>query len=110
MINCIAIDDEPLALEIISSYCQKIPSIQLLKTFTDTEEAGHFLKNFPVDLLIIDIQMPDQDGITFYKKLQQQLPVIFCTAFSQYAVEGFNLNAVDYLLKPVEFKRFEQAI
>jgi two-component system, LytTR family, response regulator len=110
MLKCIAIDDEPLALEIITSYCGRTSGIDLVKTFSDTEEAGYYLKNYPVDLLLIDIQMPDQDGISFYKKLENPVPVIFCTAFSQYAVEGFTLNAVDYLLKPIEFSRFEQAV
>ena len=109
MINCIAIDDEPFALEVIKSFCEKIPYLQLQKTFTQTSEAKKYLKNFPVDLLFLDIQMPDMNGIEFYKSLQTETMVIFTTAFSNYAVEGFNVSAVDYILKPVNFQRFEEA-
>lgn len=109
MINCIAIDDEPLALEITSAFCSQIPFLQLQKTFTDTNEAAKFLRRFPVDLIFLDIQMPDKNGIDFYKAHGDNRMVIFTTAYSHYAVEGFNLNAIDYLLKPIEFKRFQQA-
>src|SRR5688572_15033160 len=108
MISCIAIDDEPLALEIMESFCAQVPYLQLEKTFTDPAEAARFLRKFPVDLLFLDIQMPDQNGIDFYKAHGQNKMVIFTTAHSQYAVEGFNLNALDYLLKPVGFSRFLQ--
>src|SRR4051812_19814550 len=109
MISCIAIDDEPLALEIISTFCSRIEFLDLRKTFTDTEEASRFLRKFPVDLIFLDIQMPDKNGIDFYRLYGEKRMVIFSTAFSEYAVEGFNLNAVDYLLKPVDFDRFLQA-
>lgn len=110
MINCIAIDDEPLALEIIESFCDAIPFLKLQKTFTDTDEAAKYLRKFPVDLIFLDIQMPHTTGIEFYKLHGQNKMVIFTTAFSHYAVEGFNLNAIDYLLKPIEPKRFDQAV
>lgn len=110
MINCIAIDDEPLALDIMEAFCSKIPFLNLQKTFTDTAEAARYLRKFPVDLLFLDIQMPDQNGISFYKQHGAGRMVIFSTAYSEYAVEGFNLSAVDYLLKPVEFPRFQQAV
>ena len=110
MINCIAIDDEPLALDLISGYCARIDYLNLKKTFTKTSEAGIYLKRFPIDLLFLDIQMPDINGIDFYKSLKIEKPVIFTTAYSEYAVEGFNLNALDYLLKPIVFSRFEQAV
>ena len=109
MINCIAIDDEPLALEIIEEFCSKVPFLKLEKTFTDTSEAAKYLRKFPVDLLFLDIQMPDISGIDFYKEHAANKLVIFSTAFSEYAVEGFNLSALDYLLKPFEFSRFLQA-
>lgn len=109
MINCIALDDEPLALEIIEAFCAKVPFLQLQKTFTDPGEAAKYLKKFPVDLLFLDIQMPDISGIDFYKENGDNRMVIFTTAFSEYAVEGFNLSAIDYLLKPIAFNRFEQA-
>lgn len=109
MINCIAIDDEPLALSIIETFCAKVPFLQLQKTFTDTSEAARFLRKFPVDLVFLDIQMPDMLGTDFYREHAKDKMVIFTTAFSQYAVEGFDLNAIDYLLKPIEFQRFLQA-
>lgn len=110
MINCIAIDDEPLALELIQNYCSRINYLDLKKNFTRTSEAAVYLKKFPVDLLFLDIQMPDISGIDFYKSLDYKGQVIFTTAYSEYAVEGFNLNAVDYLLKPIKFARFEKAV
>jgi DNA-binding LytR/AlgR family response regulator len=109
MISCIAIDDEPLALEIINAFCTRTEVLDLKKTFTDTREAARFLKKFPVDLIFLDIQMPDQNGIDFYRAHGENKMVIFSTAFSEYAVEGFNLSAVDYLLKPMEYHRFRQA-
>lgn len=110
MISCIALDDEPLALDLLQNFAAKIPGIDLQKTFTDPEAAAKYLRKFPVDLLFLDIQMPDISGIDFYKSISQQVMVIFTTAHSEYAVEGFNLSAVDYLLKPYEFSRFEQAV
>ena len=110
MINAIAIDDEPLALDIIEAYCGGFAEINLMRTFTDTSEAARFLRKFPVDLLFLDIQMPDQNGIEFYREHGDGRMVIFTTAFSEYAVEGFNVNAIDYLLKPIELGRFRIAI
>jgi len=110
MINCIAIDDEPLALDQINKYCSRIDFIDLKKSFTRTSEAEVYLKKFPVDLILLDIQMPDISGIDFYRSLGKPYPVIFTTAYSEYAVEGFDLNAVDYLLKPIKFDRFEKAV
>lgn len=110
MIRCIALDDEPLALDLLQNFAGRIPGIDLQKTFTDPEAAAKYLRKFPIDLLFLDIQMPDISGIEFYKSLEQQFMVIFTTAHSEYAVEGFNLSAVDYLLKPYEFSRFEQAV
>jgi DNA-binding LytR/AlgR family response regulator len=110
MINCIAIDDEPLALELLVKYCSQVNYLNLTKTFTRTSEAALYMKKFPVDLIFLDIQMPDISGIDFYKSLDNNKLVIFTTAFSEYAVEGFNLCAVDYLLKPIKFSRFEQAL
>lgn len=110
MLNCIAIDDEPLALTIIETYCSASAQLNLQKTFTDTVEAAKYLRKFPVDLIFLDIQMPDQNGIDFYRQHGQNKMVIFITAYSEFAVEGFNLDAIDYLLKPVERQRFEHAI
>lgn len=110
MIRAIAIDDEPLALKVIESFCQRIGYIQLEKTFTKTTEAHKHLRKQPVDLIFLDIQMPMQNGIDFYASIEQNSLVIFTTAFSEYAIEGFNLSAIDYLLKPFSFDRFLQAL
>jgi DNA-binding LytR/AlgR family response regulator len=109
MIRALAIDDEPLALSVIENFCSQVDYIDLQKTFTKPNEALKHLKKFPVDLLFLDIHMPSLTGIDFYKQIEQNTLVIFCTAHSQYAVEGFNLNALDYLLKPFTFDRFKQA-
>ena len=109
MIRCIAIDDEPLALQLINEYASKIPFLQLQKTFTNPDEALNWLQQIDVDLLFLDIQMPDINGLQFYKSLTKKPPVIFTTAYSEFAVEGFNVDAVDYLLKPFEYDRFLKA-
>jgi DNA-binding LytR/AlgR family response regulator len=109
MIHAIAIDDEPLPLELIKQYCARIDFISLDKSFTKVSEAREYLAINHADLLFLDIQMPAITGIDFYKSLGQNTMVIFTTAFTEYAIEGFNLNAVDYLLKPFSFKRFLEA-
>ena len=110
MIKAIAIDDEPLALELLKVYCEKIKGLSLIRTFTKVNEAHKYLKNYPIDLIFLDIQMPMQTGIEFYEQLDEKSMVIFTSAYSEYAIEGFNLQAVDYLLKPYSYARFTQAI
>ncbi|KGO87975.1 LytTR family transcriptional regulator [Flavobacterium rivuli WB 3.3-2 = DSM 21788] len=110
MIKAIAIDDEPLALKIIAHFCSQVDYILLEKTFTKTDEALQHLTKFPADLLFLDIQMPGKNGLDFYRMLGPEVMVIFTTAYSEYAVEGFNVNAVDYLLKPFSFERFLSAV
>ncbi len=110
MIKAVAIDDEPLALKIISHFCSQVGYISLEKTFTKTDEALKHLEKFPAELLFLDIQMPGKNGLDFYKMLDPDVMVIFTTAYSEYAVEGFNVNAVDYLLKPFSFERFLNAV
>jgi len=110
MITAIAIDDEPLALEVIKAFCAKLDFIKLVRTFTEAAAALKFLNEEPVDLLFLDINMPSISGIDFYKKFSNDMLAIFTTAYSEYAVEGFNLSAVDYLLKPIEFGRFQKAV
>ncbi len=110
MITAIAIDDEPLALNVIRSLCDKHEGIHLQKTFTQPSEALRYLNKFPVDLLFCDIQMPSMTGISLVKSLRQNTMVIFTTAFSEYAVTSYELNAIDYLLKPINQKRFSQAV
>ena len=110
MITAIAIDDEPPALKVVESFCSQVDFIDLVKTFTNPHEALKYVNKFPVDLLFLDIRMPSVSGIQFRKQLSPDLMVIFTTAYSEYAVEGFNVNAVDYLLKPFTFERFIQAV
>ncbi|WP_269226768.1 LytR/AlgR family response regulator transcription factor [Flavobacterium eburneipallidum] len=110
MIKAIALDDEPPALDVLQSFCDKIDYVDLQKTFTKSDDAFKYLKKYPVDLLFLDINMPSISGIDFYKKLPHKTMVIFTTAYSEYAVEGFTLSATDYLLKPFSFSRFEQAV
>jgi DNA-binding LytR/AlgR family response regulator len=110
MINAIAIDDEPLALKVIQSLCDKSENINLQKSFTQPNEALKYLRKFPTDLLFCDIQMPAMTGISLVRSLQQNTMVIFTTAFSEYAAVSYELNAIDYLLKPINQKRFTQAI
>lgn len=107
--KCIAIDDEPLALQIIAQYCDKIPFLQLEKTFTNPKEAIAYLQENKIDLLFLDIQMPDINGLQLYKNLTNKPLVIFTTAFKDFAVEGFNVDAIDYLLKPFDYNRFLKA-
>jgi DNA-binding LytR/AlgR family response regulator len=110
MIKAIALDDEPPALKVIESFSHRVGFIELVKTFTSPDEALKHLHKFPVDLIFLDIRMPSISGLQFRKKLPQDLMVIFTTAYSEYAVEGFNVNAIDYLLKPFSYDRFMQAV
>jgi DNA-binding LytR/AlgR family response regulator len=110
MIKAIAIDDEPPALKVIETFCNQIDYIDLQKTFTKPAEALNFLKENSIDLIFLDINMPSQNGIDFYKSIPNSSAVIFTTAYSEYAVDGFNLNALDYLLKPFSISRFQQAV
>lgn len=109
MINAIAIDDEPIALEIIEIYAQKVPFLSLEKKFTNAFEALDYLRGNQVELLFLDIKMPDISGIDFLTSLTAKPHVIFTTAYSEHAVTGFELEAVDYLLKPFSFSRFLKA-
>ena len=108
--RCIAIDDEPLALQLIAQYASRIPFLTLEKVFTNPDEAALWLNQNEVDILFLYIQMPDINGLEFYKSLTKKPPVIFTTAYSEFAVEGFNVDAVDYLLKPFEYDRFLKAV
>jgi DNA-binding LytR/AlgR family response regulator len=110
MINAIAIDDEPLALTVIQSLCDKSGIINLQKTFTQPNEALKYLQKSSADLIFCDMQMPAMTGISLVKSLEQNTMVIFTTAFSEYAAVSYELNAIDYLLKPINQKRFTQAI
>ena len=110
MIKAIAIDDEPPALRIIERFAANVAGIILEHSFTRPGEALEYLRAHQVDLLFLDIQMPSVSGLHFYKNLPGEPMVIFTTGYSEYAVEGFNLQAVDYLLKPFTQARFNQAV
>lgn len=110
MIKAIAVDDEPPALEILETYCRSTDQVQLDKIFTSTAKALEYLEKFPVELIFLDINMPSINGIDLYKKISYQPMVIFTTSYTEYAVESYTLNAVDYLLKPFSLARFQQAI
>lgn len=108
--TCIAIDDEFPATQIIENFVGKVPALNLLKSFTDANEALTFINSTKVDIIFLDIQMPNISGIEFLQSLRNKHKVIFTTAYDQYAVDGFNLEATDYLLKPFSFDRFMQAV
>jgi len=107
--KCIAIDDEPLALKLLTHYCSQVPSIQLLGAYTDPLEGFSYIRSMQPDLIFLDIQMPDISGIHIAQVLDKKPFIIFTTAYKEYAVEGFELDVVDYLLKPFDFKRFLKA-
>lgn len=109
-ISCIVVDDEPLALEVLSSFIARIPYLVLEGQYTDPFFAMEHLRKKKVDLLFVDIQMPDISGIELVKTLNNPPKIVFTTAYSSYAIEGFNLNAMDYLLKPIAFDRFLVAV
>ena len=109
MITCIAIDDEPLALELLKDNIGKVPFLRLLATCSNAFEAMEALRAQPVDLVFTDIQMPGLTGFQFISSLQNKPMVIFITAYSQYAVDSFDLDVVDYLVKPVPLERFIKA-
>lgn len=109
MIRCIAIDDEPLALRQVKNYIERIEKLELVALCSNAIEAQELLKTEQVDLLFVDINMPDINGINFVRGLTNPPLVIFTTAYSEYALEGFRLNAVDYLLKPFSFDDFSRA-
>lgn len=109
-ISCVAIDDEPLALSVIKTYVARFPALKLLATFDDAIAGAEFLRKNPVDLLFIDIRMPDIAGTDLVRALPQKPMVIFTTAHKQFAHEGFELEALDYLLKPIDFTRFSRTV
>ena len=109
MIRCIAIDDEPLALKQLESYISKVGFLELEAACNSAVDASKVLASQPADVLFCDINMPDLDGMSFVKSLASQPMVVFTTAYSEYAVEGFKVDAVDYLLKPFGFNEFEKA-
>lgn len=109
-IRCLIIDDEPPAREIIRRYVQEIPTLQLMGECANAIQALTALQQHPVDLLFLDIRMPQLNGTDFIKTLKNPPKVIFTTAFSEYALEGYELDVVDYLMKPIRFDRFLKAV
>ncbi|MBK9017793.1 MAG: response regulator transcription factor [Saprospiraceae bacterium] len=109
-LRCIAVDDEPLSLKIIEKYAADLPQLDLLATCGKAFEAMEELRRRPIDLMFLDINMPKLSGISLLKSLEKQPLVIFTTAYPEYAVEGFELEAVDYLLKPFSLERFIKAV
>jgi two-component system response regulator LytT len=110
MIRAVALDDEILALKIIENYAGKIENLTLERLFNTQSDAQRYLNKYPVDLIFLDIEMPARNGLDFYKNISQNTKVIFTTAYSEYAVDAFSINAVDYLLKPFSFERFKAAV
>ena len=110
VIRCLIIDDEPLARQLLESYVQQVKALQLVQSCSTAIEAFEVLHQQDVDLMFLDIQMPGITGLNFLKSLKQPPKVIFTTAYMEHAVEAFELEAVDYLLKPVTFERFIKAI
>lgn len=109
-IKCIIVDDEPLAIDVMESYVQKVEHLELAGTFRNAVAAFSFLQQRPVDLIFLDIQMPRLTGIDFLKTLKNPPKVIFTTAYRDYALDGFELEVTDYLLKPIPFDRFLKAV
>ncbi|MCK9204171.1 MAG: response regulator transcription factor [Bacteroidales bacterium] len=109
-INCIAIDDEPLALEIIKDYCSKVAFLQLSKTFVNAVESIEYIRSNKIDLIFLDIQMEELTGIQLLNALKNRPYVIFTTAYENYAVQGFELDVIDYMLKPISFERFIKGV
>ncbi|WP_295651094.1 LytTR family DNA-binding domain-containing protein [uncultured Mucilaginibacter sp.] len=110
MIRCLVVDDEPLALHILEDYISKLPFLQLVKATTNPIEALTLVQNGAADLIFLDVQMPELTGIQFLKIANGKAKVILTTAYSQYALEGYELDVVDYLLKPIAFDRFYKAV
>lgn len=110
ILNCFIIDDEPLAIEVIENHISKIDTLEIAGTFQNAVKAFQALRDIQVDVLFLDIQMPRLTGIEFLRTLKNPPKVIFTTAYREYALEGFELDVVDYLLKPISFDRFLKAV
>ncbi|RAJ08522.1 LytTR family two component transcriptional regulator [Chitinophaga skermanii] len=109
-LRCIIVDDEPLPIQLLSEYVGKTPFLHLEKTFSNPLEALAFVNHTPCDLVLLDIQMPELTGIQFLQMLPPQVQVILTTAYADYALQGYDLNVTDYLMKPISFDRFLKAV
>ncbi|WP_207429212.1 LytTR family DNA-binding domain-containing protein [Pedobacter sp. SYSU D00535] len=110
MIRCLVVDDEPLALDILTDYIAKIPALELVKATTSAFEALQIVQQEKIDLIFLDVQMPELTGIQFVKIINGKSNIILTTAYSQYALDGYELDVLDYLLKPIAFDRFYKAV
>ena len=109
-LKCAIVDDEPLALGLLESYAKKTPLLELCGCYSSAIEAMKHLQETPVDLLFLDIQMPDLNGLEYSRMVDEQTRIVFTTAFDQYAIDGYRVNALDYLLKPISYADFMQAV
>ncbi|SFS58982.1 LytR/AlgR family response regulator transcription factor [Lutibacter maritimus] len=110
IVNCIIVDDEPVAREILESHLQKVDAVNVIATCKNAIEAFNQINSNQIDLIFLDINMPEISGLSFAKSINKNIKVIFTTAYREYAIDGFNLQAVDYLLKPISFERLLQAV
>jgi two-component system, LytTR family, response regulator len=108
-LNCVIVDDEPLALDLIKSYVERVPFLNLEKACGNANEMMELVETTPIDLAFLDIQMPGINGLELAKLLDAKLLIVFTTAFDNYAIEGYKVNAIDYLLKPFNFEEFYNA-
>lgn len=109
-IRCVIVDDEPLALQLMEKYASKVPFIEVINSFTNPKEAQEFIEKENVDLLFLDIHMPDVNGIDLLKGINKNTMAVFCTAYADFALKGYELQVIDYLLKPFSFERFMKAV
>jgi DNA-binding LytR/AlgR family response regulator len=110
MLKCMVIDDEPLAIQLLANHISKVPFLELATTFNNPMEALISFNSNPADIIFLDIQMPQLTGIQFMKLLQNRAQVVITSAYEQYAIDGFEHNVTDYLLKPISFERFYKAV
>lgn len=110
MIRCIVVDDKPLAIDILNDYISKVPDLSLVFSSTNPLEALEYLMKNEVDLVFLDIQMPQLNGVQFMKIVQGKCKIVLTTAYTEYALDGFENDAIDYLLKPISFERFYKAV
>lgn len=110
MIRCIVVDDKPLAIDILNDYISKVPDLSLVFSSTNPLEALEYIMKNEVDLVFLDIQMPQLNGVQFMKIVQGKCKIVLTTAYTEYALDGFENDAIDYLLKPISFERFYKAV
>ena len=109
-LKCVAIDDEPLALELIKNYVRRFPALEIVNVFEDAISGAEYLNQYEIDLLFLDVNMPDINGVALARSLTNRPMIIFTTAYRNYAFESYELQAIDYLLKPIDLKRFTIAV